>query len=136
VGLWVSYLWFSKKAPGSFPEWLYKFSLTLAMEKCCHFFTYSSACGVLEFLIFNILIGIMCYLNVVLIFISLMTNGVQHFIQCFLSIQYSSVGNLCLDFYYMFSEVFGLFMSKFLNSLYILDISPLLDVGLLKILSE
>ena len=47
---------------------------------------------------------------------------------------------LCLDLYLIFLKkkigLFGLLESNFLSSLYILDISPLLDVGLVKIFSQ
>lgn len=45
----------------------------------------------LVFLIFSILVGIQVYLNVVLIFISVMTNGVDHFLICLLAIWISFV---------------------------------------------
>jgi hypothetical protein len=69
-------------------------------------------------------------LRVVLIFISLMTKDVEHFLGAYqpfsipqLRILFSSVPHLLI----------GLFVSlesNFLSSLYILDISSLLDVGL------
>ena len=61
---------------------------------------------------------------------------IEHFFVCFSAIQFSSVENS------LFSSVphfnIGLFESlesNFLRSLYILDISPLPDVGLVKIFS-
>ena len=69
-----------------------------------------------------------------LICVSLMTKDVEHFFRCFSVIWYSSGENS------LFSSVphflIGLFVSlesNFLSSLYILDISPLSDVGLVKI---
>ena len=66
-----------------------------------------------------------------------MTKDVEHFFRCFSDIQYSSVDNS------LFSSVphflIGLFVSlesNFLSSFYILDISPLSDVGLVKIFSQ
>ena len=43
---------------------------------------------------------------------------------------------LCLDMYPILIQLFDSLESNFFSSLYILDISPLLDVGLLKIFSH
>ena len=74
---------------------------------------------------------------VVLICISLMTKDVEIFLGASQPIWYSSVENS------LFSSVprfliglFGFLESNFLSSLYILDISSLFDVGLVKILSQ
>jgi hypothetical protein len=90
-----------------------------------------------EFLILAILTGVRWNLRVVLICISLMTMDVEHFFRCFSAIQDFSVEN------YLFSYVphfliglFGFLESNFLSSLCILDISPPLDVGLVKIFSQ
>ena len=81
--------------------------------------------------------GVRWNLKVVLIFISLLTKDVEHFFRCFSAIWYSSVEN------YLFSSVphfliglFGSLESTFLSSLYILGISLLSDVGLVKIFSK
>ena len=83
-----------------------------------------------EFLILAILTGVRWNLRVVLICISLMIKDVEHFFRCFSAIRYSSGEN------YLFSSephfLMGLFdflESTFLSSLYILDISPLSDLG-------
>ena len=63
-----------------------------------------------------------------------MTKDVEHFFRCFSTIQVSSVENS------LFSSVFHFLIGSFdclefnfLSSLYILDIIPLFDVGLVKI---
>jgi len=43
---------------------------------------------------------------------------------------------LCLGLYPIFNRVFGSLQSNFLSSLYILDISPLSDAGLVNIFSQ
>jgi hypothetical protein len=91
----------------------------------------------LEFLILAILTGVRWNLRVGLICISLMIKDMEHFFRCFSAIQYSSVENS------LFSSVpnfliglFGFPESNFLSSLNIFDISPLSDVGLVKIFSQ
>ena len=100
------------------------------------------------FLFLHILASICCHLSFalshsyrfcgnlrdVLICISLIIKYFEHFFKCFLAIQYSSLSKS------LFSSVphflIGLFCSldsKFLNSLYILDISSVSGVGLVKI---
>ena len=67
----------------------------------------------------------------------LMTKDVEHFFRCFSVIRYSSVENSLFSSVPHF--VIGLFVSlesNFLSSLYRLGISPLLDVGLVKIFSQ
>jgi hypothetical protein len=90
-----------------------------------------------KFLILAILTGVRLNLRLVLICISLMIKDVEHFFRCFPAIRYSSVENS------LFSSVpdflMGLFEfleSSLLSSFYILDISPLSDLGLVKILSQ
>ena len=63
-----------------------------------------------------------------------MTKNVEYFFRCFLVTQHSSVENSLFSFVLHFLIVlFGSLESNFLSSLYILDISPLSDVGLGKI---
>jgi hypothetical protein len=83
-----------------------------------------------EFLISAILTGVRWNFRFVLICISLMTKDVEGFFRCFLAIWYSSFENS------LFSSVshfpiwlFDFQELNFLSYLYILDISPLLDVG-------
>ena len=103
------------------------------MEKCSSFFTSSPASP--KFLTCTILTDVRWNLRVVLICISLMTKDVEHFLRRFSVIRYSSVENSLFSSVPQFLKI-GLFVSlesNFLSSLYILDISPLLDVGLVKI---
>jgi hypothetical protein len=65
-----------------------------------------------------------------------MTKDVGHFFKCFLTIWVSCVENFLLALDTMFNWLYGFLESKFLSSLYILDISPLLDVELVKIFSK
>jgi hypothetical protein len=66
---------------------------------------------------------------VVLICISLMTKDVEHFYKCFSAILDSLVENsLFGSVLHFLVGLFGFLKSNFLCSLYILDISPLLDV--------
>jgi hypothetical protein len=60
----------------------------------------------------------------------------EHFFKCFSAIQDSLVENSSFSSVLHFLiGLFGSLESNFLSSLYILDISPLLDVGLVKTFS-
>jgi hypothetical protein len=66
-----------------------------------------------------------------------MAKDVEHFSRCFSAIRYSSVENsLFSSVPHFYIGLFGFLESNFLCSLYILDISPLSDLGLVKILSQ
>ena len=86
------------------------------------------------FLILVILVGVRWDLRVVLICISLMTKDVEHFLKCLSAILDSSVESSLLRSYSIFlTGLCDLLVSNFLSSLYILEIKPLSDVGLVKI---
>jgi hypothetical protein len=90
-----------------------------------------------EFLILAILTAVRWNLRVVLICISLMIKDVEHFFRCFSAIRYSSVENsLFSSVPHFLMRLFDFLESIFLSSLYILDISPLSDLGLVKILYQ
>jgi hypothetical protein len=90
-----------------------------------------------EFLILAILIGIRLKHSVVLICISLMTRGVEHFFRYFLELEIPLLSMFYLAFYPIFKWGYLVVRteSNFLSSLYILDVSPLSDVRLVKIFS-
>jgi hypothetical protein len=105
-------------------------SVPLSPHPCQHLLS-------LGFLILAILTGVRWNLKVVLICISLMIKDVEHFFTCFSAIQYSSVENsLFSSEPHLLMGLFEFMESSFLSSLYILDISPLSDLGLVKILSQ
>jgi hypothetical protein len=83
-----------------------------------------------EFLILAILTGVRWNLRVVMICISLMIKDAEHFFRCFSSIWYSSGENsLFSSEPHFLMGLFDFLESTFLSSLYILDISPLSDLG-------
>jgi hypothetical protein len=87
-----------------------------------------------EYFILAIVTGVRCNLRVVLTSISLMTKDVEHFFRFFSAIQHSSVENsLFSSVPHFLIGVFVFLESYLLSSLYILNISPLLDLGLVKI---
>ena len=90
-----------------------------------------------EILILAILTGVWWNLRVVLICISLMIKDAEHFFRCFSAIRDSSGENsLFSSDPHFLKELFDFLESTFLSSLYILDISPLSDLGQVKILSQ
>jgi hypothetical protein len=83
-----------------------------------------------EFLILAILTGVRWNLRDGLICISLMIKDVEHFFRCFSAIQYSSGENsLFSSEPHFVMRLFDFLESTFLSSLYVLDISPLSDLG-------
>jgi hypothetical protein len=73
----------------------------------------------------------------ILVCISLMIKDVELFFKCFSAFRDSSVDNSLLSSVPPFLiRLLDCLESNFLRSLYILDTSPLLDVGLVKIFSE
>jgi hypothetical protein len=90
--------------------------------------------GIFFIYIFVILIGLRWNLRVTLICISPITKDFEHFFRCFLAIGDSSVVNSQFSsITHFLIGLFGFLVINFLSSFYILDISPLLDVGLVKI---
>jgi hypothetical protein len=127
------YFQLAEEPPYWFPE-LYQFAIPPAIESVP--LSPHSLQHVLppEVLIVAILIGIRWTLRVILICISLITYDFEHFFRCFSAIWDSSVGNsLFSSKHHFLIGLFGFLVINFLNSLYILDISPLLNVGLGKI---
>ena len=91
----------------------------------------------LGFLILAILTGVRWYLRVVLSCISLMAKDFERFLKCLSAISDSSVENsLFSSATHFLISLFGVLVASFLSSLYILEISPLSDVGLVKIFSH
>ncbi|CAO2609882.1 hypothetical protein LEMLEM_LOCUS14409, partial [Lemmus lemmus] len=67
-----------------------------------------------------------------------MTKDVEHFVRCLSAILNSSVESFLFRsvLHFFFIGLCGLLVSNFLSSLYILEIRPLSDVGLVKIFSH
>ena len=83
-----------------------------------------------EFLILAILTSMRWNLRLVLICISLLIKDVKHFFRCFSAIRYFSGENsLFSSESHFLMGLFDFLESTFLSSLYILDISPLSDLG-------
>jgi hypothetical protein len=90
----------------------------------------------LEFLILAILRGIRWFLRIILICISLMTKDVDKFFKCFSAIKQSSVdSSLFNSVPHFLIGLFALLVFNFLNSLYLLSISLISDIGLIKTFS-
>lgn len=114
--------------------WLYKFALLPARESVClapHPYQHNLSfvllmLGILTCIIWNFKVGFIC--------ISQMTKGVKHFCTCFSPIWASSFNNSLFRSVPSFYKciIFWYLISCFLESLYILNFNPLLDVELLK----
>jgi hypothetical protein len=90
-----------------------------------------------EVSILAILTGVRWNLRVVLVYISLMIKYVEHLFRFYSAIRYSSVESSLFSYVPQFLiGLFGFLESNFLSFLYILNISPLLDLGLVKIFSQ
>ena len=89
-----------------------------------------------EFLNLAILTGERWNLRVVLICISLMIKDTEHFSGASQPFCIPQLKILCLALHLIFKWCYLNFWSPALSSLYILDISPLLDLGLVKNLSQ
>jgi hypothetical protein len=77
--------------------------------------------------------------QVILICISMMSKGAEHFFKCFLVIQDSSIEKPMYSPSPALFLAIGLFqflMCNFLSSLYILHINPWSDIGLVMIFSH
>jgi hypothetical protein len=78
-------------------------------------------------------------LKLVLICISVLIKDVEYFFRCFSAIRAFDIPKLKIIYLALYTILIGLFgslESNFLRSLYIVDISPLSDVGLVKTFSH
>jgi hypothetical protein len=90
-----------------------------------------------EVFILAILTGVRWNFRVVLICISLVIKDAEHFFMCISAILYTSGENSLFSSESNFlMGLFDFLESTFLSSLYIKDISPLSDLGLVKIISQ
>jgi hypothetical protein len=87
-----------------------------------------------EFLILAILTGVRWNIRIVLICISLMTKDIEQISRCFSAIRYFLVVNSLFSIVLHFKiGLFGSLESNFFNTLHILIVSHLWDVGSVKI---
>ena len=86
----------------------------------------------LVFFILIIVTGVRWYLRTVLICISLMAKDIGHFLKCLLAMWVLLLRILFSSVPYFLSGLFRILMSSILSSLYILEISLLSNVGLVK----
>jgi hypothetical protein len=82
--------------------------------------------------VLNMFLGFICKNFIEIFFASMLHFSDEHFLRCFSAIQDASVENSLFACTPFSIELFGSLESNFLSSLYILDISPLSDVGLVK----
>ena len=119
-----------------FPKWLYHFTLPPAMYAGSSFSTslptLALPCFQPIFLIITILVGVECFLILVLICISLMLNFFSSF---YWPGAYFLWWNVYLNHLPDFRNGFVLLLSC-INSLYILDANPLSDLGFGNIFSQ
>jgi hypothetical protein len=64
------------------------------------------------------------------------TKDIEHFFSASQPFEIPQLRFLCLALYPILIGLFGSLEANFLSSLYILDVSPLPDVGLVKIFSQ
>ena len=110
-----------------------QFALPPALEECSPYSTSSPARAVTCVLFSSIQRNVSWNLIV----ISLMAKDVEHFFKCF-SAPWDSSGENSpfISVLHFLIGLFSLLISSFLGSLYILEISPLSDMGLVKIFSH